>query len=225
MSTAIISIGGAIVSVMDHGYRRWFFNRNDRVIRNPCSGQENIEYLYVTTAEELRDRLDTFGYNRRSLEGEFRQYENKVEHFTNLPYLCDNPKEAFNRAHSVEFATIDDWLGALGAARAKSIYDCDQYTLPRFQKYESSDPFVDIELLSECVTNYDHFDDSPSMLPTHNRTGFPCASLECMAVAMLEVVSDNAECILNVTELVKGGDVYCFDDLIAARSEHALASR
>ncbi len=77
-----------------------------------------------------------------------------------------------------------------------------------------------MDYLIEGVTNRD-FPDRPDMLPRQNRMGFPCASLECFAVAMLEVVPDNAECALDVTDLVKRGDVYCFDDLILAQQDGA----
>lgn len=212
--TARISIGGCIICGMDDGYRRWFFNRNDRVVRSQPSRGGGLEYLYVTTAKELRQRLDIAGWNRASLEIEFRAFENKAERFKDLPYLEDTPKQALDRAHSVEHATLEDWLGALGKARV--FYDCSEYTLPHFHNYKALNPSINLERLSECVTNAGVDEYLCPVSPTHGWLGFPCTSLECMAVAMLEVVRDDCECVLDVTWLVQDRNVYCFDDLLEA---------
>lgn len=211
---AIISIGGCDISGMRDGYRRWFFNRNDRVVRVRPSGRERHEYVYVITAEELRKRLEIAGWNRKTLEDEFQSFQNKAECFGNLPYLEDTPEQALDRAHSVEHATLEDWLGALGKARA--FLRRSQHTLPQFQNYETQDPSISVDLLEECITNGIQCDEPHPVFPTHNWLAFPCTSLECMAVAMLEVVKDDCECVLDVTWLVEKGDVYCFDDLLEA---------
>ncbi len=49
-------------------------------------------------------------------------------------------------------------------------------------------------------------------LPHHNSIGFPCVSLECLAVAFLEVAQEDTPCELDVTEFVNCGDL-SFDDV------------
>ncbi|ACC75782.1 HEPN/Toprim-associated domain-containing protein [Paraburkholderia phymatum] len=44
----------------------------------------------------------------------------------------------------------------------------------------------------------------------------PCTEFGNSAVVVLEVVPRNAECVLDVTELVQNKRVYCFDDLVLA---------
>jgi hypothetical protein len=48
---------------------------------------------------------------------------------------------------------------------------------------------------------------------------FPCMTLECFAVAVLEVVPKGAKCVLDITDLVDGGWTDAFDDLIEYSQE------
>jgi hypothetical protein len=201
MPSAYIHIGGHTISEMWNGYSLWHFKWEDRLNRG---SDKNEEYLYVMTAAELRKRLANAGYSRSSLEREYREYENRIANFTNLPYLEDAPKQAARRLYAATYASLDDWLGALG--RALKFY-CrgginNTRVRPRLESYEPDDPFIDMELLAECVINGDAPYDGGAVVPRRSRMGFPCESLEGIALAMLEVVPEDTECVLDVTEFV-----------------------
>ncbi|WP_321845836.1 HEPN/Toprim-associated domain-containing protein [Paraburkholderia bannensis] len=209
MPIAYISIGGHIISEMWDGYSLWHFKCKDRLNRG---GEDDAEYLYVMPAVELRQRLNDIGYDRSSLEREYREYENRIAQFTNLPYLEDAPKQAARRQYAVTYASLDDWLAALGEALKFYREHKSTRVGPSFDSYKSDDPFIDIELLAECVTNGDAPYRGGGVVPRHTRIGFPCESLEGIAYAMLEVVPDDAECVLDVTQFVFKDCTQSFDD-------------
>ncbi|EUC18715.1 HEPN/Toprim-associated domain-containing protein [Paraburkholderia hospita] len=223
MRGASILIGGHVIGETPGGYRPWFFDRDDRVIRRG----ERREYLFATTAETLRQRLDREGYNRESLEREFREYRDKFDlrWFSCMSFETANTRA---RANTILCATLDDWLAAL--VEALRFYrslnrDCAG---PRCGQYEISDPFIDVHRLVECITEVDlsqPFDLALPQLPQHNGIGFPCTSLGSFAVAMLAVFGDDTECAFDVTDLVKQGGVYAFNDPLSRRHSRLTKPR
>jgi hypothetical protein len=215
---------------------------------NPAEWDEpETDYLYVVTAEELRRRLslipcldpvssmtyideDTkYGEDMISLRSEFERYRramitDKAPEFymSSSDYYGEEAKAARKhvpeRAGALQETTLDDWLMALkevverGATRAKGITNPPMPKGPAFD----TKALADIILTDQYPCNWD-------LRPRHDLWGFPCSLLEHLAVAMLEVIPANAECVLDVTELVKNDRVYCFEDLILAGEESALA--
>ena len=114
---------------------------------------------------------------------------------------------------------MDDWLAALKASHRLDGAANGKFVEP----YQPTNDFVDIDLSANSITNYwMSCTNSPTDARNHgssdtllqiNSLAFPCTRLECAALAMLELVPSNAECVLDVTSLVKDGMVYCFDDL------------
>lgn len=220
---AQIMIAGKEISFMAHGYRRWFFRREDRFIRTKSDADEaplEYEYLYVITADELRKRLQKAGFSRTSLEEEFDAYgeDRKVRIFTDQAYAGDWAEVAARRKEAVKRATLDDWLAALKAVCCSDRTRDGSAVKP----WQLPNDFVDINLLANSMKRgwmndgcYLPGSDLQPYLPGRERPNFPCSSLECVAMAMLESVPGNAECVLDVTALVEHGMVYCFDDLIA----------
>ncbi|CAB3810802.1 hypothetical protein LMG27177_07479 [Paraburkholderia fynbosensis] len=174
----------------------------------------------MTTAAELRQRLRRAGFTRESLEREFLEYKDKVVHFTDLQHLRDTPEEAHRRAHSVQYAALDDWLCALGLLQ--HCIAAGQFTDARFYEYRASDPLIDIQMLTQCISLSRYIGETRDALPRHNRFGFPCASLECLAVAMLEVVEDDAPCELDVTDFVRYEGSRAFDDVTRREGQEWL---
>jgi len=222
---AFIKIGGYPIDSMRDQYRRWLFVREDRIIRTRTKGQRNLithalpddpsewnepetDYLYLTRADTLHRRLATAGYDRSSLELEFLKYRNMVFKHSNPPYFFQDhylktAKTAHARAEAFRKATLNDWLDALGDAVKSRIHYWTR----------SHEGLTPSNLLVDIVTGRDspNFD---GIMPRHLLSGFPCTSLECMAVAMLEIVPDDAECVLDVSNIVEYGPTYCFEDLI-----------
>lgn len=213
---------------------------------NPAEWNEfENDYLYVVTAEELRRRLsfipcldpvssityideDTkYGENITSLQSEFKRYRrsmltDKAPEFYvgRSDYYSEEAKSALKlipeRADALRDTTLDDWLLALkevvkrGATRAKGFSGPPTPTGPAFD----TNALADIILTDQYPRNSD-------LRPSHDLWGFPCSMFVHIAVAMLEVIPANAECVLHVTELVENDRVYCFEDLILARNESA----
>ncbi|MBP0590361.1 hypothetical protein J8I87_11685 [Paraburkholderia sp. LEh10] len=205
------------------------------------------DYLYVVTAEELRRRLslipclcpvssityideDTkYGQDMTSLRSEFERYRREMIadtaptfYVSTSAYYAEEAKAARKRvperADALRGTTLDDWLMALkdvverGATRAKG------FTSPPMP----NGPTFDTKALADIILT-DQYPCNSHLRPHHDLWGFPCSLLEHLAVAMLEVIPANAECVLDVTELVVNDCVYCFDDLILAAEESALA--
>ncbi|MFP3801659.1 HEPN/Toprim-associated domain-containing protein [Paraburkholderia sp. SIMBA_027] len=209
MCYAHIQIGCNSISDMANGYSRWLFEKSDRVFLDPDRGEHEMRYAYYTTTAELRRRLQLVGFTRETLECEFREFKHNGVWFSNLQKLYDTPEKAQRRAYTVEHASLDDWLHALGLW-------VSGYMASRMHEYRVSDPLVDIGILKECFERtwspHSKAKKLRDVLPRHNSIGFPCASLECLAVALLEVVKEDAPCELDVSEFVNCGDS-SFDDV------------
>jgi hypothetical protein len=247
---------GYPIAWQQDNYDRWLFSRKDRIVRTRTKGQRNdaiherpdnraewnqseIDYLYVVTAEELRQRLsctmrhdrvvhlfegeesDMVGYNRTSLQTEFERYKSEMLE-SSAPHFyvnegCNESKPLPERAEALRETTLEDWLIALkevvksGATRAKGFASPPMPVGPSF----------DTKALADIILT-DNYPCPFSLRPSHDLWGFPCVAFEDLAVAMLEVIPANAECVLNVTELVENDRAYCFEDLILQKKEEAI---
>jgi hypothetical protein len=148
------------------------------------------------------------GYDRRTLVKEFEtQRQQMIDDCLDMVKLSPDRKFA-ERLRILQESTLDDWL-----IRLKKIYE---------EKLRSSgygDPDKDYgDGLLNFMLNTDYF--VFSNYPTAGGFDFPCLTHETYAVALLEFLPDDAECILDVTELVEGGWTDGFDDVIEFHHEH-----
>ncbi|CAG9242114.1 HEPN/Toprim-associated domain-containing protein [Paraburkholderia caribensis] len=207
MPSAFITINGYGLKTTRLGYRRWRFKREDRAIRP----MDRREYLYVTSAAVMRKRLAEAGYNRTALELEYLRTLQKIhaegaESYFDVRCYAGRYTSA-ERADACRRASLNDWLFAL-----------KENITNHMERFPDPPEFVDEPgRPAEVNVLIDTLACSRSTIypieTEHLQNAFPCASLDCMAVAMLEVVPDTAECILDVTSLVDHVLVYCFDDL------------
>ncbi|MET3821438.1 MULTISPECIES: HEPN/Toprim-associated domain-containing protein [Burkholderia cepacia complex] len=164
------------------------------------------EHLYLSTAGTIRRRLNSSGYDRKALELEYLKYMDQAFSRWDPPYFfrddkASNATTAAQRAEAFRFASLDDWFFAL--KMAVGIRNSGHLT--RAKHIDYSDPFIDINALVDIVMGPESLPSSIKV-PSHMVGGFPCISVECMALAMLEVVPDDAECVLDVFELVPLSD-------------------
>lgn len=206
-------------------YDSWYFTPDDRVIRTRTVGERNTtiqglpddreewdrpetDYLYLTKADDLRRRLNRAGFSRTTLELEFLKYTSEVFRQEEPPYffgpwIYDSDEHGpMARAEAFRNATLDDWLSAL-----KKTMDSGVTSFNR--SYQD----IPEDTLAEIITGRD-FPRFRSISPEHSVLGFPCTSLECMAIAMLELVPDDAECVVNVSSFVHYGYTNEFNDLL-----------
>jgi len=217
-SLAQITICDYPISSTKNHYDQWFFRKKDRVIRAREKSQRNTliwceaepheqheeetDYLYVVSGSVLRRRLELAGFNRETLEREFKECIARRVASLEEPFPFDErwAKEQSKRAAILKASDLVDWLNCLKIAFDDGIAswrwdECKQnYTDPLLHILFSSDEFWDEASLHD--------------------TGFPCRTLESMAVAMLEIVPTEAECVLDVTELIGGGWTDAFEDII-----------
>ncbi|WP_146749777.1 HEPN/Toprim-associated domain-containing protein [Paraburkholderia bryophila] len=215
-------------------YQRWHFVRSDRVIRpetrerharyqarynhveNLSNWHEPDEYLYLTTAEILRQRLAAAGFHRTTLELEFLEYLQVAFKFPHPRFASTHEegikaRKAEERAATIRRAGLDDWLFALRVVMSKDLTVHNS----RMEDIAYSDPNIDINVLVDETSGFLGWKDiSPRI---KHLLGFPCFTLESMAVAMLEVTEDDAECILDVSDLVRTNRAYSFEDLVVAK--------
>lgn len=207
--SAFITINGYPLETTQLRYRRWRFKREDRTIGHSTFSK----YLYVTSASVMRKRLAEAGYDRTALELEYLRSlqtifasQDAASHFYDRCFAGRyTPAE---RAEACRRASLDDWLLAL-----------KENIINQQERFPEPPEIVDVPgRPSEVNVLIDTLACNRTTLfspikTEHLQNAFPCASLDCMAVAMLEVVPDSAECILNVTALVDHELVYSFDDL------------
>lgn len=236
---AYFEIDGYPFSLDMNEYEPWLFVRDDRVIRplsherraRYCarSGQPDDflsltrsinEYLYVTDARTLRQRLQAAGYDRTSLDLEYLKCSQETR-FPMPPYTFTREDRATRFCateyqHTFHRASLGDWLNALKEVVSKNVTRHNR----RAHISASPDQYLDADLLVDMVAGCVRHE---SPRKEHHLSAFPCASRECMALAMLQIAPENAECVLDVSELVSAGFTDSFDDLIAEKENAAPA--
>jgi len=217
-SFAEITICGYPISSMKNYYHQWYFRKKDRVIRVRNKSQRNTliwcaaepheqheeetDYLYVVPGSVLRRRLELAGFNRETLEREFKECiaQRIASLEESFHFDEDWAREQSKRVTILKSSSLADWLKCLKTALDEGIVswrwdECKQnYT----------DPLLDMLFESNAVWDEASLHD----------TGFPCKTLESMAVAMLEIVPAEAECVLDITALIGGGWTDSFEDII-----------
>lgn len=223
-SFAELTIGRYPISSTKNYYHQWYFRKKDRVIRTRPKAQRNTliwsaaepseqheeetDYLYVCSGTMLRRRLELAGFNRETLEREFKEC---------IASRIASREEMARQGHEwakdyalpipiLKASSLDDWLKALKKAVDERI--------PSWGWDDVKDKYSDP--LLHLLFSHDEFMDEPSI----HDTGFPCTTLESMAVAMLEIMPAEVECVLDITDLIGGGWTDSFEDLIEYHQDH-----
>ncbi|PKG96415.1 hypothetical protein CXF92_01070 [Pseudomonas sp. Choline-3u-10] len=222
-SFAQITICGYPISSTKNYYHQWYFQKKDRAIRVRDKSQRNTliwcaaephelyeeetDYLYVVSASVLRRRLELAGFNRDTLEREFKECIAQRVASLEEPFDFDEDwaKEQSKRAAILKSASLSDWLKCLKIALDDGITSWRWEEL----KQNYTDPLLHIFFASDAF-----WDEASS-----HDTGFPCQTLESLAVAMLEIVPVEAECVLDITDLIGGGWTDSFEDMIEYNKE------
>lgn len=223
-SFAQITIGGYPIFSTKNYYYEWYFRKKDRVIRTRSKSQRNTliwaaadaneqdeeetDYLYVCSGTVLRRRLELAGFNRETLEREFREcIAQRIamrEEMAKQDY--EWAKDFAQAIPILKSSSLADWLKALKTAVDERI--------SAWRWDEVKDKYSDPLLL--LLFAHEEFAQDLSI----HDTGFPCQTLECMAVAMLEIMPSDVECVLDITDLVGGGWTDSFEDLIEYQQDH-----
>ncbi|HEY1755200.1 MAG TPA: HEPN/Toprim-associated domain-containing protein [Bryobacteraceae bacterium] len=212
-SSACITIGGYPIETSRNDFHPWFFKKSERQIVSRKKSERNrlvwgapspddadeLEtcYLYVSTARILRRRLQLAGCTKATLEKEFRDGVNRW-----LDALKKyNDGEVRAHVHALEDASLPVWLDKLGQVMKRGLV---------FNRWNWADYKDDV---LNIMLNYDpRLDEVDGAWPS-STLNFPCTSGDGFGRAFLEIVPDDAPCLLDVTDLVAGGWTKAFDDL------------
>jgi hypothetical protein len=215
------TIGGYPIATTLNSYSPWRFLPEDRIVRcrpkkhlNPSTygmttdksdaDTVDIEFVYSTTADTLRRRLGKAGFNRATLEKEVLKNLEKVGYQSESKclQLTGDLAEAYGDVFGL--SSFDNWLHALAEA-VKAGQTPAQRSTRTLQS--TNNPLVDIIKGSEKPA----FEE---LQHQHSLVGFPCTSLDNMAVALLEVTAGNARCELDVTSFVLHRGDETFNDML-----------
>lgn len=208
------TIGGYPLTSTVDSYNQWYFSPEDRLIRCRQRSRDrvNVECVYSVTADTLRRRLGRAGYTLALLEEEFRDYHDQIRWRRRIENDTLHFSGEFAPVYAEAFlsaASLDDWLDALARAVKNGV-------TPSGRAAEGFKPTG--SLLVNIITGPDQ-SGLYGHEPEHGLVGFPCSSLNSMAVALLEVTAGNAACELDVTSFIQHRDDSTFDDMLARREE------
>jgi HEPN/Toprim N-terminal domain 1 len=219
--SSTITVGGYPLKVMRQSYSVWpRFKREDRIIRSRRKDQRNphiqdmpdtaleaqqleIDFAYSVDADVLRRRLGHAGFTRTSLEQEYLRYYAAICQRSETMFFDRNAETAATRAEAFRSATLDNWLEALGETVRTGASRIRRNT------GEASEPE---NILVDIITGRD-VPTSDDLMPNHCLLGFPCSSLDNMAVALLEVTPGDAGCEQEVSMFVEYQNDTTFDDM------------
>jgi hypothetical protein len=216
-----ISINGYPLSVMRYTYAVWEqFGQSDRLIRctrrdmrtshlqgvprfEPEAQKLQLDFVYSVSADVLRRRLGRAGFTVTTLEQEFQRYYETFCANTGNKVFTPSPEKAAAQAYAFRAATFNDWLAALEETVRAGV------TRIRRSCREVAEP---TNILVDIITG----SNQPiihELMPKHSLDGFPCISLDNMAVALLEVTPGNAVCEQEVTDFIAYQGDTTFDDM------------
>jgi len=219
--SSTITIGGYPLTTMRRSYTVWKrFKPEDRIIRSRRKDQRNphlqglpttqleaqqleIDFAYSVTADVLRRRLGRAGFTRTTLEQEYQKYHDAVSKQPGTMFFSRGFETDAARVEAFRAATLDDWLEALAEAVRTGV------TRVRRNGTEVAEPTnILVDIITGC-----NAPSADGLRPEHCLLGFPCTSLDNMAVALLEVTSGDALCEQELSMLVRYHGDTTFDDL------------
>jgi hypothetical protein len=209
-SWASVTLDGMVILETQNYFHEWYFKKSERLIElvdasnyydedHVPAGTLVEQYIYKISAKTLRRRLDLAGYNRQSLEQDFKErHKQLMSDLEEMMELC--PERVIDYIDTVRSSTVDDWLACL-----KEIKLTKERTEPNEVTCASNPTLMNFMLSTETFfSNY----------PSWGNYHFPCMSEEGYAVALLEITNESADCIQDITDLVLGGWTQAFDDLV-----------
>jgi hypothetical protein len=208
-----ISIGGyELKTWRRNSYILWpRFEKQDRIIRSRkgflSNGETSIsvEFVYSITADVLHRRLGRAGFTWTALEQEFLRFYQAACRKKGTLFFDPYPdaEKAQARAEAFRAATLNDWLEALAKAVKANV------TRVRRNGGEAPHPK---NILVDIITGSD-WSPECELMTEHSLLGFPCRSVDLMALALLEVVPGDALCEQEVTMFVEFQGDTTFDDM------------
>lgn len=197
--------GETILDTQNH-FNIWYFRKRERVIDKDPLTADPI-YKFVMPGVTLRRRLELDGHNMASLQREFDKQLAQMKSDCEKMISLDPSGKANLLLPVLEKSTLADWL-----QRLRKIVEQNLESAPYGQPDRE---FGDILLNFMMSVEGYYFSDHPGAGNHH----FPCWTHEGYAVALLEVLPMEIECVLDITDLIDGGWTNAFDDLVEFQQE------
>ncbi|MFS8077056.1 HEPN/Toprim-associated domain-containing protein [Serratia marcescens] len=205
-SWADIKLDGQTILTTQNHFSTWFFRNKERVIeKNPTTG--DTLYKYVMSGETLRRRLELDGHNMASLQREFNKQLAQMKSDCEEMIDIDSDGKTKELLPILAESTLADWL-----QRLRKIVE---QKLERIHFGEVDKEFGDTLLNFMMSADGYYFSDNPGA----GDYNFPCQTYEGYAIALLEVLPKNIECVLDISELIAGGWTNAFDDLVEFKQD------
>ena len=217
-SWASIEIGGMSVIETQNYYTQWYFRKSERShtylgedvdAADSTEDQSREIFAFKASVGTIKKRLELAGFTKRSLQLEFNEQRAQLLH--DLEMMLELTNEPFWSAslEAVREACLDDWIEKLELIweESRRPNDCEW----------SPEPTGD-QLFDFMITNLEYFTDRPSS----GGFRFPCISAEAYALALMEFMPEDTECVLDITALVEGGWTNDFDDLLEYQCDNTI---
>lgn len=160
-------------------------------------------YEYRTTAKVMKRRLELEGFNLERVQLEFEA--RAPELLQSVQQLADRNHDNAECNQQLEKPVLADWLAALAEVLRQGRRR-DEYNYVDL----SGDPPIIRILLTNTYSDWGFPGD----------VNFPCQSLEAWLRAVLEVVPEDATCVLDATDVVESGYTDEFEERQHLGEEH-----
>lgn len=205
MSTwAGIDFGKYSIEEWQNTYHKWLFNDADRVREGDFIG-------YRIDTETLKRRLELQGVNRASVELEVNEFKGlwikDMEDLLTETLATKHREEYSCYIDGLKSCSLNSWLKLIPIAASMQKHEITgSWDEP--SKLLSSLTKAEQNLLKFMCSEYDEY-------PNYTAGGyhFPCLSSYSYAWAILQFVTPNSVCELDISPLIDSGWVDDFEDL------------
>ena len=211
MSTwAGVEVGKYSIEEWQNTYYKWLFNDADRVRELP----EGSFIGYRMDAVTLKRRLELRGISSLSVEREINEVKAlwiaDMKSLLDETYANNSHDEYLRYVNGLQKCSLDSWLKLLPVAKTFSMSSAELSIFIREEARYLYESLTEAEknLLEFMCSNYDEY-------PHYTAGGyhFPCRSSHSYAWAILQVVTPDTICELDISDLINSGWVDDFEDL------------
>lgn len=206
MSTwAAIELDGMSILETQNYLYRWYLKKKERLTlpRTDEAPESGPRYFYMSPAKTIARRLAFDGYDIGNLKQDFKkQLAQMVQDCKDMQEI-DPEGKCVQLLPVLEGSTLDDWLFRIRRIRAEGL-SSSYWSEP---SQDHGDALLNFML--ENSESY-YFSDRPGSGGFH----FPCTSPEMYAVALLQIVPEDSQFVLDATQMIESGWSDEFDDFI-----------
>lgn len=209
-SFAYVNIGDQELWEWKNYYDQWYFTKQDRVRQVSDDDKSNDFIGYKVDAKTLSRRLQLAGYDLNSAKYDFEEVKASwiSEMKESLKHNLFSDEITVNLKVIREYS-FEDWLKKLPKALELSKNRFISNVVDPVVQIES-EPLLSFMLSDLLGVSDDNQGFAGSILP--------CNKIETFALALLEISQDDTVCSLNITDLVLGGWVDDFEDIVQVQA-------